>query len=177
MGEIAISPLFLLIKGVPEILLTVLALHILLNLKVNLKNYFLISILSLIIVYLIRLLPTSWELNTILAIVMWILLFSFVYKLELSKITRIMLSAVVVILMIMFAEILNVLLLKAYFGGSGAEQLLTSNSAITRSLYTMPSTVFFAVFVLLCRLFLSQIRKRRNKKEQNDNRETSAANE
>jgi len=159
MSGIAVSPIELLIKGIPESILILIALHVFTETKIVLKKFLLLNLLYLITTYLIRLLPIALGVNTILSLLALILLFLIIYKIDLSKIVRSIVAAIVIITMVMAAEVLNMLLLNIVFGEKKAAELLGYGSALTKSICTIPSTLIFAVFVLVGAVVLARINK------------------
>lgn len=165
MDGIAVSLIELLIKGIPEVLLIVLAIHVFMNIKITPKKYLILFILGLITTYLIRFLPISLGINSILSLVAWVVYFQIIYKLGISRIPKLIISVVIIILFIALAEIINMVLLNAYFGEAEAAALWTSTSALTKSLANLPATIFLAILVFVSWLILAKIRK--NKKVNN----------
>lgn len=80
MSSISISLVELLVKGIPEGLLDVLAVFILTQQKFVLKKYVIISVVFIISNYLVRLLPINFGVNTMIGLLILVLLFVFLRK-------------------------------------------------------------------------------------------------
>lgn len=174
MEGIAASPIEVLIKGIPETLLIVLAIHIFMNIKIIPTKFILLSVLGLITTYLIRFLPISLGVNSIILLIAWVVFSQLIYKLDISKIIKLVISVVVTIIFIMIAEMANMVLLNAYFGEAEATALWTSTSALTKSLANLPATIVFAILVFISWLVLAKIRKNKKDKNGKSGEETGA---
>ncbi|MPN07285.1 hypothetical protein SDC9_154551 [bioreactor metagenome] len=71
------------------------------------------------------------------------------YRGQLTTVVRSIVTAVLVMTMIIIAETLNYFMLISLMGADKAEQVLNHSNEIIKSLYTVPSTLFLAVFILL----------------------------
>lgn len=163
MDGISVNILVLFINGVPQGLLSVLALQTFTRTKMDPKKYLLLSLICIVTTYLIRFLPIALGVNTVLTLLILIISFQIVYKTELSKVMRIVASAAVAFIFVAISEVLNMLLLTAIFGQARAEELFASTDGLTRSLYTTPSNIFFALFIIIGYVILKKIDKRKNK--------------
>lgn len=163
MKGISISLIELVIKGIPESLLIILALHLYTHTKINLKKYFALSIVYLILTYLIRMLPIHLGVNTMLSILVIIILFQVVYKGQLEKATRLLISSIAILLIIMLSESLNVLLLMMLFGREKMVLLLSDADPLRKCINTIPSTVFTAIFIFAGQALLAKYEKRKVK--------------
>ena len=95
----------LLVRGIPEAFLMVLAAYCFANKKVNGKNYVVSSLIIALVVYLVRFLPISYGVHTILNVFVLIFLIFNINKIDLIASIR----ASILILMILFiCEGLNV---------------------------------------------------------------------
>ncbi|MCE5195947.1 MAG: hypothetical protein LLG09_02285 [Negativicutes bacterium] len=162
MDGIAISVTQLIIKGIPEGFLMMLALHILTGTKIDAKKYFLLSSVYVILTYLIRFLPITLGVNTMISLLTMILLFQLTYKTQLGKVVKSVVSAVLIMTFVMISEILNMLILYTIYGQSKAEELLNFGSELTQSLVTIPSSIFLALFIVLSHVILTRLEKRKN---------------
>lgn len=165
LAGISISPIELLVKGIPEGFLVVLAMHIFTRTKIKHKHYLLLGVFFVTITYLIRFLPITLGVNTMLSLLALIALFQVSYKFELSQVVKPISSAVVIMVLIMFAEVLNLLLLTAFVGQDKAEEYFNSSNPVAKVISTSPSTVFFALFIFIGYLILSKIDKNRKGKD------------
>lgn len=161
MNGISISIIELLIKGIPETLLMILALHIFTHTKINWKKYFMLSLTYIIVTYLIRMLPIQLGVNTMLSILIMVLLFHIAYRGQPEKTASVVISAVIILIIIMIAEVINISLLNVLFGEAKTLAMLSEDTPIIKSISTIPSTLFTAVFVFIGYLILKQYGKRK----------------
>ena len=161
MSGIAVSIIMLLIKGIPESMLNVLALHFFTRTKINIKIYFLLSFIYLLSIYLIRFLPITLGVNTVLSLFVLILSFQFVYRPQLSKVIRTITASAIILILVAISEVCNMLLLTVLYGETAAMELFNSSQGLTKSIYTIPSTVFLAIFVFAGYLILKKFGKRK----------------
>ncbi len=163
MKNISVNFMVLLINGIPQSLLTILAVHIFTRTKIYIKKYLLLSLMFAIATYLIRFLPIAIGVNTVLSLFVIVIEFEFTYKPKLSKLIRIIASAIVTFLMIVISEILNMLLLTAMYGQDHAIGLLNSSNGLIQGLSTIPINIFLGAFVCISYLVLKQVEKRKVK--------------
>lgn len=161
MDGIAVNIIVLFFKGIPEGLLTVLALHIFTQTKIQPKKYFLFSFIYISATYLIRLLPITLGVHTVFSLFLLILTFQFIYNGQLSKVISSIISAAFVLILVAISEVLNMLLLILVYGQPKAEALFNSSNGLTKSLYTSPSNVFFAILVFAGYFILKKINMRK----------------
>lgn len=163
MKNISVNFIVLLINGIPQSMLTVLAVHIFTKTKIHLKKYLLLSFICAIAAYLIRFLPIAIGVNTVLVLFVIIIEFEFTYKPKLSELICIITSVIVTFLMIVISEILNMLLLTTIYGQSHAIGFLNSSNGLVQGLSTIPINIFLGVFVCISYLILKQVEKRKGK--------------
>lgn len=161
MSGISISIVELTIKGIPEGLLLILALHLFTKTKIESKKYFILSGSYIVITYLIRMLPIQLGINTMLSILTLVLLYQLAYRGQLEKLARLVASAVVILILIMIAEALNIFLLEMIFGVEKTLQLLSSGNGLMKSISTIPSTIFTAVFILAVNALMKKLERRK----------------
>ncbi|NLI21433.1 MAG: hypothetical protein GX418_07805 [Clostridiales bacterium] len=162
MSGISVDVSVLLIKGIPEGLLVAWAIHLFTNTPLQFKKYALLSLFYIVTTYLIRFLPITLGINTVLSLFVLTFAFQVVYKAGLNQVIRAVISSVVVLILIAVSEVLNVVLLTVIFGRSQAEALFTSTDGLTRAVYSSPSTIFMAMFLVLIYFILRYIRMKRN---------------
>lgn len=172
MDGIAVSLTMFLIKGIPEGFLVALCMHFLLELKVDIKKYIYISLIYVLVTYLIRFLPITLGINTIIFLFVMIYSFQAFYHIGFSKMVREVISALIILVFIAVSEALNFMLLVMLYGPEKANELVGSTSQISQALYTMPSTVFLAIFTVICYFIIKIIRQIRMKKHGKDSEET-----
>lgn len=163
MGEIAVAPIEILIKGIPETVLFILAIHIFINLKVDYKKSFIIFFISMCVTYMTRFLPIGYVVHLLISITTWVLYFQLVYCLPLSKAGRVILSVSAGVILIVIAEMINCYLLQVYFGPTMIDYVFSVATPLAKCLYMLPSTVIFGILVLIIWLILKRIRSHKKK--------------
>ena len=171
MEGIAVSTAMFLLKGIPEGFLVAWGMHILTNTPVRRKPYLMLSLLYIVITYLIRFLPITLGINTVLSLFVMIFSYQIVYHANLSKMIRAMIAAIIILVMTAASEILNVLLLTLVYGSEQANQLVTSSNQFSQAIYTMPSTVFLGLITLAGYFMVKAINK--GKQANGNNSETT----
>ena len=148
----------LLLRGIPECLLVMWALHVFTRTKIIPTKYLLLSLFQLILVYLVRFLPVALGVNSVLSLVIAVVIFQFAYQTQISGTIRTILAAAIALLLLAVSEALNMGLLILLYGYEETEQLLLyANSGWQRSLYSFPSILFLALFILLSQRILKKM--------------------
>lgn len=163
MDNISVNIPVLLLVGIPQSFLSMLAIHLFTGTKITLRKYTILSLLFIAITYLIRLLPIAIGVNTVLTLLATILLFQFAYKTELSKIIRTIISTIVAFMMIAFSEVINLFFLTLLFDQETATDLIYSNNELTKGLSVALSNIFFAILIFIGYVIIKSIRKRTDK--------------
>ena len=161
MNGISISLTQLLMKGVPEGLLMTLAFHLFTNTKIEIKRFTFLGAANIIIPFLIRFLPISLGVNTILSLLTLIVLFNIVYQAQLTTVVRSIVTAVVVMTMIIIAETLNYLLLFAWFGSERTEGILGNGSEFIKNAAAIPSTLMLIIMIFSAYWLMKKIENRK----------------
>lgn len=164
MSDISISPIQFVIIGIPQGLLFVLATYIFTKTKFNFKKYVLISSIVTVLTYLIRFLPITIGVNSMLSLLVLIVVFLIIYKFDLPKIVTLISSSIIIFIIICISEFLNELILNFVFGQTKSQEFLNSSSAVVKSASLIPSNIIFAVIVLIVYFVLFS---KRNKKDEN----------
>ena len=159
MSGISISLAQFFIIGIPQGFLFVLATYIFTKTKFNFKKYILISSIVTVLTYLIRFLPITIGVNTMLSLLVLIMTFLISYKFDLPKIVNLIVSVIIIFFMIGVSELLNEIILNLIFGKVQSQALLNSGSPLVRSLCMLPTNIIFAAIVLIVYLILSGKRK------------------
>ncbi|EHK2440698.1 hypothetical protein KCL46_000716 [Clostridium perfringens] len=140
----------LLVRGIPEAFLMVLAAYCFANKKVNRKNYVVSSLIIALVVYLVRFLPISYGVHTILNVFVLIFLIFNINKIDLIASIR----ASILILMILFVcEGLNIWFVQYVLNKNLSD--LFKNS-LDKVIFGTPSTVIFGTIVILYYLIASK---------------------
>ena len=164
MSLLSASLIEFLVKGIPEGFLFAWAMFVFTRTKMDKKKYILISLTSSITTFAIRLLPINYGVNTMLSLLVLIILFISICKVD---ITKVILSALGVTIILFISEELNILLLRSIFGTEKTIALLTSTMG--KTIYGIPSTFFFALILLIAKVI---IRKKDGKDQAVDKTDT-----
>ncbi len=151
----------LLIKGIPEGFLNVLALHLFTHIKIDIKKYIILSVIFVVATFFIRLLPITLGVNTVLSLLITIITFQIAYKSQLSKVVSTIVSAIVIAILVALSEVMNMLVLTLAHGSEKAAEMFNSADNLMKSVYTIPSTVFFAIFIVLGYIVIKAYNKRK----------------
>ncbi len=168
MDGISVGWQMLLIKGIPECLIVAWAIHVFTNTRINWRNYFIMAAIYIVATYLIRFLPITLGINTVLCLFVLILSFQLLYKSELSKTIPSIIASVVILIFIALSELLYVLLLIMVYGREKAEGLFRFADELTRALYSIPSNVFLGLLVLAGYFVMKYINRRKRKAQDGD---------
>lgn len=133
----------LLIKGIPEGLLLLTAVHLFSNTSIQKKPFILSAVSFIGLTYFIRLLPINLGFHTIISMFMLIGLSNMINHIEVFQATK---AITMITIILLVCEALNMLLLTLIFGDAIYEILAT---ATTKCLYGMPSTLFFGLSILI----------------------------
>ena len=149
--NISISLVQFLIIGIPQGFLFVLAIYLLTGTNFDQKKYLILSSAATVFTYLIRFLPITLGVNTMLSLLSLIILFLVVYKfqLDLPKSIRLIVSVIAIFIFICFSELMNELILVVLFGKARTEQLFNSGSDLIRSVSMIPTNAVLAVLILI----------------------------
>lgn len=161
--SISASLIQLLIEGIPESFLFVLAVYIFTRIKLNVKKYLSLSLIFTFIIYLTRLLPINPGTHTLLSLLVLIIIFIITNKVDLQNIIKTITSAIIIAIIIAVSEELNILLFFAFLGQSKTDKLLSGSSIIT-TVCEIPSTIIFALIILISNLILIKIDKNKKAK-------------
>jgi hypothetical protein len=133
----------MIIRTIPEGLLFILASYIFSSQPMDKKRYCVSGVLIGICTYLIRMLPISFGVHTIILLVIYVLIGSLICKINVIK----CITAGLVSVIIMFtAELVNVFLIQSVF--KVPLEKVVENPYI-KQLYFMPSLLIFALVILV----------------------------
>ncbi|NLV57666.1 MAG: hypothetical protein GXY67_02755 [Clostridiales bacterium] len=163
MGVTAVSNEMLLAKGIPEAFLVALGIHILAETKVDWRKYLVMSFLFILMPYLLRQFPISTGINTVLSLFGLIFVFQLLYRSGLQKLVRTIITPIIILILILVAEILNLLILSMMYGFEAANVMFKTPSGWAQCLYTWPSTVILALLLFASHQILKTKRKRKAK--------------
>ena len=153
MSSISISLIELIVKGIPEGLLDVLAVFIITRQPFVTKKYIIISVVFILSNYLIRLLPINFGVNTMIGLLILVLLFVFFTKTDVPKLIK---STIIILITLFLCEMANVAILTLIFGQTKLDDILLD--PMLKAAYGVPSTVLFGLSVFI----MSKIVKKKN---------------
>lgn len=153
MSSISISLIELVVKGIPEGLLDVLAVFLLTRQAFVIKKYIIISVVFILSNYLIRLLPINFGVNTMIGLLILVLLFVFFTRTDVPKLIK---STIIILITLFLCEMANVAILTLIFGQAKLDEILLD--PLLKAAYGVPSTVLFALSVFI----MSKIVKKKN---------------
>ena len=165
MSGLSISFIDLLVKGIPEGFLFVFAVYIFTRIKFDVKKYLILSVLFTILTYVYRKLPIFFGVNTILSLLTLILLFIVFYRVNLQILIKTIVSVIAIAIIIIISEELNFLILNGIYGHEKTQSLFKTEYGV--SIYSIPSTIMFAVIVFIVFFVLLYIDK--HKKDNDGN--------
>lgn len=157
MISVRLSFIELLIRGVPEALLDILAMYILTRTKFEKKKFVYLSLLFSVITYLVRLLPINFGVNSMISIMVLMFIFVLFYRVEFPIAIK---SAITVMIFLFISEGINMFLLIAMYGSDKAQELLIA--PLSKAVYGLPSTFILALFIVISYFVLKKFDK--NKK-------------
>jgi hypothetical protein len=157
----------LLIKGVPEGFLDVLSIYVLTGTRIKAKSYVIQSIITILVIYLIRLLPIIYGVNSILALTFFAIFFAIFYKMDFSRVIK---AAIITIIIIFLSEMINVFLLRLIFGSEQTQALFAD--PLKKSIAGIPSTVLFGAFVYVSHRVIKKLDRKRKARDGDTGEET-----
>lgn len=131
----------LLIRGVLEAFLMVLAAYSFANKRIDKKAYVLSSIIISLVVYLVRFLPISYGVHTILNVFVLIFLISNINKIDLIDSIR---GSILILMILFLCEGLNIFIVK-FLLHRNLKDLF--KSSLDKVVFGIPSTIIFAIIV------------------------------
>lgn len=137
-----ISLIELLIKGMPEGIISIFGLFILTKTKFDLKKFLFSSISLIFLTYLIRFLPLSYGVNTMLSLLVIIVIAVVLNSIDLSKSIK---ATLIIAAIIILSETITVGFMQIYLG---KEKLnLIMGEPISKSIASIPSTLIYGIVV------------------------------
>ena len=137
-----ISLIELLIKGIPEGIISIFGLFILTKTKFDSKKFLFSSISLIFLTYLIRFLPLSYGVNTMLSLLVIIVIAVVLNSIDLSKSIK---ATLIIAAIIILSETITVGFMQIYLG---KEKLnLIMGEPISKSIASIPSTIIYGIVV------------------------------
>jgi uncharacterized membrane protein YagU involved in acid resistance len=151
----------LLLRGLPEGFLFVLAAYALSRQRVNIPLYVLSSLSLAVVTYSIRLLDISFGVHTVMNIIVLVVLVVVVNKLEWIGAIK---GAMIATLCLFVFEMINVFILQIVYGDALMDIV---NDPYKKTLAGIPGIVLFALVICILYFFLS-VRTKKNGTVEND---------
>jgi hypothetical protein len=140
----------IIVRGIPEEFLFVLAVHTFSKTGINLKKYLLSGTLLWVLVAFIRSLPIQIGIHTILALIALIVLVSFINKIDIIKSIR---AGIITTILAFIFEGINISFIQFIL----KKELNTLvYDPILKTLFGLPSLIVFGIFVTAYYLRLSK---------------------
>lgn len=150
-----LSFLEILVRGLPEAFIMILATHAFANKKLDKKEYLTSSLVMALVVYLVRLLPINYGVHTILNVFVLIFLTFNINKIDLIVGIK---SSILVLMLLFVCEGFNIWFIQNILH---RDLSVLYTSSADRIILGIPSTILFAVIVIVYYLILSKKRKLR----------------
>ena len=137
-----ISMFEFLLRGLPEAFLFVFAAFALTRTKLDIKKYFLASIILASVAYLVRFLPIQYGVNSILIIFVIIVMMNIMFKIDMMSAIR---TGITIIIIEYICEGINVFLIQ---GVMKIDMNYVFSNANLKVLYGIPSLVIFGLVMV-----------------------------
>jgi hypothetical protein len=138
------------VRGIPEGFLFVLAAHVFSKTSINLKKYLVSGTVFWLAVCLIKRLPVQYGINTILILIALIVIVSFINHIDIIKSIR---SGIIVLILGFVSEGINAVFIQFVLK---KDLKIILNNPTSKTLYGLPSLIFFGIFVIASYLILSK---------------------
>jgi hypothetical protein len=112
--------------------------------KIVLKKYILVSIVVSVSYYLVRLLPISFGVHTIICLILMFLVCIFIFKMPIYATIR---STLLITVLLLSSEMANVWLMISILGQEKFEQKMSI--PLEKAIVGLPSALTFAILILL----------------------------
>ena len=145
---------YIIIRSLPECILLILSSYILMNIKLDKMDILKNSILYLIILTLIRLLPISFGIHTVLSM---FVLGTILYRLRGQDIISTILTISKIFICLAMSEGIYMVMANDVMGIP--LKLLTDNTKIVSAMLTLPSLLIFFILVLIIKMLTNKIYK------------------
>lgn len=134
----------LFIRAIPECLLFVFAVYAFSNTKIDKRKYFIASATLAVTIFIIRELPISYGVHTLLNIMALIIIATTINKIDIIKSIK---SGIITAVLLFVCEGVNIFLLQCIF----QEEMMIRifETPALKTIYGVPSLIIFAVAVLI----------------------------
>ena len=128
-------------RAIPEAFLLIFAVYTFSSTRMNKKNYLLSSLLMIIMIFIIRSLPISYGIHTILSIIVIILLS---YSINGIDVINCIKSTIITIIFQLICEGTNIFIIQ-YILGKDMNHIFTNPNL--KTIYGIPSLIIFACII------------------------------
>lgn len=132
------------VRLIPEALIFILAAYTFSGTKINKKNYFLGTLLLVLVTIAIRFLPINYGVHTVMNIILMTVITWLINKIDIIKAIRASIMSTILLFTCEAASI--VILMKVY----GDRLSIIMSNSTTNMLCSLPSLVIFAIIVIYC---------------------------
>ncbi|WP_298845863.1 hypothetical protein [Clostridium sp.] len=140
----------LLIRGIPEGAIYIWACYILSKTKFHLNRYLLSTALLVFITFIVRRLPISLGINTVLSLCLLIIINIKINKISIIKSISISVS---IIILASLCELINMLMIKYLFK---SDLTHVWNNPFLKTIYGIPSLVLFVLSIIIINVILNK---------------------
>lgn len=144
-----LSFLEFIVRGIPEAILFVFAVYIFSNIKFEIKKFIIASSILAISTFLVRMLPISYGIHTILNIITLVLIASVVIKINIIDSIR---CGILTAILMFICEGINMGLIQLIHGNQ--IEKIFSNPTL-KTVYGLPSLIIFTIIILLYKFIKS----------------------
>ncbi len=125
--------------------------------KVEAKKYIAVSVLCIVISILVRLLPVSFGIHTILVLVCLFLLAIFFLKMPALASIR---SIVAITILLIITELLSIFIMTSIIGPDKVDVMMKDR--IGKSIIALPSSILFALFITVSYFALLKLKRKKS---------------
>lgn len=143
------------LRFIPEALIIILAGYAISKKDIDIKLWFISSIILSLLNLLFRSLPINTVLPMVLSSISAIIILNFINKI---KTVKSILSTIICFVILILSEGINMILLEKVFGLNTKKIFLSSN-ILMKNLYGLPSLVIFALVVIVYYLLFTKRKK------------------
>lgn len=140
----------LIVRAIPESFLFVFSVYVFANTKIDIKKYIISSITLAIGTFLIRKLPISYGIHTILNIILLVCICNFFNKINTLQCIK---GGILTAILLFFSEGFNLFLIQCRVGTNAT--FIFSNPVL-KTIYGLPSLAVFLISVLLINFFVKR---------------------
>ncbi|MGG7077154.1 hypothetical protein [Clostridium sardiniense] len=140
------------VRGIPEGVLFIFAIHIFSNTKIKFKEFIISSLILAVSTFLVRTLPISYGIHTILNIIVLVIITNLINKISIIDSIR---SGILTVILMFISEGINMGLIQLT---RASEMERIFSDTILKTIYGLPSLMIFTI-ILLAYKFIRNNRK------------------